>query len=90
MVLDLIINGFVAAVLLLFWNFARKGERWAFIVGMAVYAVDGLILLTFKDFLGVAFHGYALYRMYRGIAVIPVLQRIEQAMMPAGAPIVPK
>jgi hypothetical protein len=28
--------------------------------------------------------------MYRGIAVIPVLQRIEQAMAPAGAPIVPK
>src|SRR6266571_3979326 len=37
-VLDLIINGFVAGVLLLFWNFARKGEKWAFIVGMALYA----------------------------------------------------
>ena len=89
-VLDLIINGFVAGVLLLFWNFARKGEKWAFIVGMALYAVDGLILLSLKDVLGTAFHAYALYRMYRGIAVIPVLQRIEQAMAPAGAPIVPK
>jgi len=90
MALDLIINGFVAGVLLLFWNFARKGEKWAFLVGMAVYAGDGLILLTFKDFLGVAFHAYALYRMYRGLAVIPALQRIEEAMAPAGAPIVPK
>src|SRR5207247_2823988 len=90
MVLDLIINGFVAGVLLLFWSFARKGEKWAFIVGMALYAVDGLILLSLKDALGTAFHAYALYRMYRGIAVIPVLQRIEQAMAPAGAPIVPK
>ena len=53
-------------------------------------AVDGLILLSLKDVLGTAFHAYALYRMYRGIAVIPVLQRIEQAMAPAGAPIVPK
>src|SRR5437867_9205811 len=88
--IDLIINGFVAGVLLLFWNFARKGEKWAFIVGMALYAVDGLILLSLKDVLGTAFHAYALYRMYRGIAVIPVLQRIEQAMAPAGAPIVPK
>jgi len=35
-VLDLIINGFVAGVLLLFWNSARKGEKWAFIVGMAL------------------------------------------------------
>ncbi|PYX09832.1 MAG: hypothetical protein DMG88_05130 [Acidobacteria bacterium] len=90
MALDLIINGFVAAVLLLFWNFARKGQKWAFLVGMAVYAVDGLILLPFKDFLGIAFHAYALYRMYRGITVIPVLQRIEQAMAPANAPIVPR
>src|SRR5439155_19659402 len=89
-VLDLIINGFVAGVLLLFWNFARKGEKWAFVVGMALYAVDGLILLSLKDVLGTAFHAYALYRMYRGIAVIPVLQRIEQAMAPAGAPMVPK
>src|SRR5438874_3357953 len=47
-------------------------------------------LLSLKDVLGTAFHAYALYRMYRGIAVIPVLQRIEQAMAPAGAPIVPK
>src|SRR5437016_13295189 len=89
-VLDLIINGFVAGVLLLFWNLARKGEKWAFIVGMALYAVDGLILLSLKDVLGTAFHAYALYRMYRGIAVIPVLQRIEKAIAPACAPIVPK
>src|SRR5207237_9227214 len=73
-VLDLIINGFVAGVLLLFWNFARKGEKWAFIVGMALYPVDGLILLSLKDVLGTAFHAYALYLMYLVIAVIPVLR----------------
>src|SRR5437763_3078791 len=58
-------------------EFRPQRREMAFIVGMALYAVDGLILLSLKDVLGTAFHAYALYRMYRGIAVIPVLQRIE-------------
>jgi hypothetical protein len=28
-VLNLIINGIVAGVFVLFWNFARKGQKWA-------------------------------------------------------------
>ena len=89
-VLDIVINGFVAAVLLLFWNFARKGHKWAFLIGMTVYALDGLLLLSFKDILGVAFHAYALFRMYQGLASVGTLQTLEQAMAPAGAPIEPK
>jgi len=55
-VLDLVINGIVAGVLVLFWNFARQGQRWAWYLGMALYAVDGVILLLFKDYLAIAFH----------------------------------
>jgi len=87
--LDLIINGFVAGVFVLFWNFGRKGERWAFVVGMALYVVDALVMLYFKDILAVAFHAYALYRIYAGMSGIPALQKLQQAMMPAGAPIQP-
>ena len=29
--LDLIINGFVAGVFVIFWNFARKGQQWPFL-----------------------------------------------------------
>jgi hypothetical protein len=88
--LDLVINGFVAGILLLFWNFARKGERWAFVVGMLLYAADAVVLLYFKDILGVAFHAYALFRIYSGMAGIPVLQKLEAALTPAGAPIQPR
>jgi hypothetical protein len=88
--LDLVINGFVAAVFVLFWNFARKGEQWAFMVGMALYVVDALVMLYFRDFLAVAFHGYALYRIYMGMSGISALQRAEAAMAPAGAPIQPR
>jgi len=87
--LDLVINGFVAGVLIIFWNFARKGEQWAFVVGMLLYAVDALVMLYFKDILAVAFHGYALYRIYTGMSGIPVLRKFEAALTPAGAPIQP-
>jgi hypothetical protein len=88
--LDLIINGLVAGVFVLFWHFARKGQQWAFLVGMGLYVVDALVLLSFRDFLGVAFHGYALYRMYSGMSGISVLQQYENAMTAAGAPIQPQ
>jgi hypothetical protein len=88
--LDLIINGLVAGIFVVFWNFARQGQNWAFLVGMGLYAVDGLILITFKDFLGVAFHGYVLFRIYSAMKLVPVLHRLQQATAPAGAPIEPK
>ena len=77
-VLDLIINGIIAGVLVLFWNFARKGQKWAWYLGMALYAVDGVLLLLFKDYLAIAFHAYALYRMSSGLKLLPILERLEQ------------
>src|SRR5436190_22845918 len=88
--LDLIINGFVAGVFVIFWNFARKGQQWAFLVGMALYAVDALVMLYFREILGVALHAYALYRIYSGMSGISALQQYEAAMTSAGAPIQPR
>ncbi len=89
-VLDIVINGFVVGVFVLFWKFASKGQSWAFITGMALYALDGVLLLVFKDIFSVAFHAYALFRIYSGMKGLPVLHQIEAAMAPANAPIVPR
>ena len=35
-VLDLLINGFIAGVFLLFGHFASKAQKWAFLSGMAL------------------------------------------------------
>ena len=78
-VLDVIINGVIAAVFVLLWNFARKGEKWAWLAGMGLYALDGLILLLFKDFFSVAFHGWALYRMSSGLKLLPVLEKLNRS-----------
>lgn len=59
-VLDILAAGFYV----LYGLFARKGARWAFIVGAVFYLLDGLLLLAAKDWLAVAFHAYALFRIF--------------------------
>ena len=88
--LSLVINGGVAAVFALFWNFARKGEHWAFVGGMGLYIIDALVMLMSQDILAVAFHAYALYRMYRGFKGIGPLKHFQGLLQPAGAPIQPR
>ncbi len=78
-VLDLIINGVIAGVFVLIWKFARKGQGWAWYGGIALYALDGLLLLVFKDFLSVAFHAWALYRMSPGLKFLPMIKQLNQA-----------
>lgn len=88
--LNLVINGGVAAVFVLFWNFARKGEQWAFVVGMGLYIIDALVMLMSQDILAVAFHAYALYRIYRGFNGVKALKHFDGQLQPAGAPIQPR
>jgi hypothetical protein len=46
---------------------------------MGLYAIDGLLLLLFKDYLSVAFHAWALYRMSPGLKLLPILRRLDEA-----------
>jgi hypothetical protein len=45
---------------------ARKGAGWAFIVGMVVYLLDALLQVWATDWLSVAFHGLALFFIFKG------------------------
>lgn len=64
--LDILAAGFYV----LYGLFARKGAKWAFLVGMIFYLLDGLLLLVFKDWLSVAFHAYALYRIFKAFRAL--------------------
>ena len=55
-----------AAFYALYGVFARKGALWAFIVGAVFYILDGLLLVVFKEWISVAFHAYALFRIFQG------------------------
>ena len=61
--LDIVAAGFFA----LYGIFARRGARWAFLVGMVFYLLDALIILLFThQYLEVAAHAYALFRIFQG------------------------
>lgn len=62
-----VINLFVAGVLAVFGYFGCKGAKWAFLVGMICYGLDALLLLSVQDWLGIAFHGWALFRISQGL-----------------------
>jgi hypothetical protein len=55
-----------AGVLVLFGIFGHKGHSWAFIVGMVLFALDGVIFLLAQDWLGVGFHAFVLFCLVRG------------------------
>jgi hypothetical protein len=55
-----------AAVVVVFGVLAARRQTWAFVVGMALYALDGLLFLLAMDFLGIGFHAFALFCLYRG------------------------
>jgi hypothetical protein len=59
--------------------FANKPFQAAFIVGIIVYVIDGLIVLAFGDFLMAAFHAFALYGIIRGFLACREMKAFEKA-----------
>jgi hypothetical protein len=69
----------VASFWLLFGVQAKQGKKWPFIVGISFYVLDALLLVFGKEWLAVAFHAYALFRIFPGLLAVSDLRRIETA-----------
>jgi len=67
-VMQVIVSGWFAAGLLFIGYCAAEGQKWAFAVGMAAYAVDGALLVALGDYLSAIVHAVMLYLIYRGFA----------------------
>ena len=65
--LGLGIDLMIAGIYALFGWLAARRRTWAFAVGMILYAMDGMIFLFFRDFLGLAFHGWVLFSLFTGL-----------------------
>ena len=60
------LNATVAGVFVLFGVFAGKRHGWAFIAGMVLFALDGLLTALLQEWISVAFHAFALYCIFKG------------------------
>ena len=87
-VIGFVLSLLAAGVYALFGLFARKGAQWAFLTGMILYALDALLLLLVKDWLSVAFHAYALFRIFQGFQGAQRLAalRSQPTIYPGGPP----
>lgn len=63
-----------AGTLIAFGMLGNRGHTWAFIVGMALFAMDGVIFLLAQDWIGVAFHGFVLWGLFRGFSACRALK----------------
>jgi hypothetical protein len=86
-IVSVIISGFFA----LLGFFGGRGQRWAFIVGMILYLLDGILMLAallwlgtgqFQDWIGFAIHFYFLWSMGRGLQAANQLQKLVAASAP--------
>jgi hypothetical protein len=60
----------VAGVFVVFGVFAHKAQTWAFLSGMILFALDGVFFLVVQDWIGVAFHAFVLFSLFRGFQAI--------------------
>ena len=74
-IVGLVVSVLIAGVFALFGYFAAQGRRWAFLVGMVLYGLDGLIMLAFADWIGVLFHAYFLWGLFGGWRALGELEK---------------
>ncbi len=84
-VLAIVLNVPVAGLFVIFGLQARKRHNWAFIIGMVLYALDGLIFLLVPDWFGLGFHVFALYCVFQGLRANNQLRELEEATPLANA-----
>jgi hypothetical protein len=76
LVLDLIVTGVFA----LFGYLAGKKMLWAYIAGMVIFLLDGLLSLAFVDIISVIAHAVVLFFLFRGFQAGQSLISLEKLM----------
>lgn len=72
--------GMNAVIVIIFAAFgwcAGKRMAWAFVLGMVLYAFDGLLFLLVQEWLSLAFHAFALFAMSSGFSAMRKLRQSE-------------
>jgi hypothetical protein len=74
----LVIDVMIAGVFLAVGLWSSRCNQFVFGIGMLLYAADGALLFLAHDWLSVAFHGLALFYMYRGFAAAQQLHGLAE------------
>lgn len=78
-IIGLVLDLAIAAIFIAAGVLGLKRQRWAIIAGMALYALDTIIFIAFKEWLGVVFHVVALAGLWGGLNAILQLKKLEES-----------
>jgi hypothetical protein len=65
-VITFVLSVLAAGTFVLFGVLANKRYSWSYVVGMVLYALDGLLFLAVGDMLSTGFHVFVLFWMFQG------------------------
>jgi hypothetical protein len=77
-----VVDGLFVIMLILCSRWAKTGSQGAFLGGMIAYALDGVLLLLFSQWLDAAVHAYALWRIWDGYSASRELVQLQQSAQP--------
>jgi hypothetical protein len=61
------VNLLIVGLLVLFGYLARRGNDFAFILGMFLYFFDAVVLLGYREFFAFGFHIFCLFFLFKGL-----------------------
>ena len=67
-IIALVMDFIIAGIFVMCGIFAGRLQSWAFIIGMVLYALDGVLALILGAYLAAGFHAFALFMIYRGFS----------------------
>lgn len=82
-VIAIVLDIFITALFAGFAYLANKRQMWAYIAGMVVFLLDGVLSLLITDLLGILVHGFVLVMMIRGFMAGREMLALERTMAQA-------
>ena len=82
-VVAIVLDIFITAMFAGFAYLANKRQMWAYITGMVVFLLDGLLSLLVTDLIGILVHGFVLFVMIRGYMAGREMLALERVMAQA-------
>lgn len=84
-VVAIVLDIFITAMFAGFAFLSNKRHLWAYVAGMVVFLLDGLLSLLFFDVIGIIVHAFVLFLMVRGFMAGREMLALERALAEAAA-----
>jgi hypothetical protein len=82
-IVAIVLDIFITALFAGFGYLASKRQMWAYVTGMIVFVLDGLLSLLIMDWIGILVHGFVMVMMVRGFMAGREMLALERAMSEA-------